>query len=198
MGFTGSLNRKYLRMKNSSRLIVWIIVAVLILSLFVVMQFTDEVQWGEFIAYSIIFLLLGGTFELWQWLKARNSPYRIAFILGLAGLFFLSWVNGAVGIIGSEDYTANLLYIAVFATGLIGSLLVRFKPRGMAFTLLAMATVQVLIPFFALSVWPAKGSWGEVGVVGVIIANFIFALMFIVSAWLFWRASIINLETERK
>jgi hypothetical protein len=58
----------------------------------------------------------------------------------------------------------------------------------MACTLFAAAAVQMLIPLFALFVWPAQASWGEAGVIGVFIINSIFAMIFVASAWLFRRA----------
>jgi hypothetical protein len=153
------------------------------------MQFTNEVQWNEAVAYSVMLLVAGGFYELWLWLKTRVSAYRIAFSVGLAGVLLLGWVSGAVGIIGSENNPINLLYWAVPAVLLIGSLMSRFKPHGMARTLFATAVVQMLVPTFAFFVWPAQASWGEAGVIGVFVFNSIFAMLFVVSALLFRRAS---------
>src|SRR3989344_8453980 len=175
--------------KITKRLIVWTVVIAFILLIPLAMQFTDEVQWNEAIAYSVILLAVGGLYELWLWLQTRTRVYRIAFGVGLAGALFLGWVNGAVGIIGSEDNPANLMYGAVFAVGLIGSLISRFKPRGMAHTLFATALVQLLVPVVALFIWPAKTSWGNAGVIGVFVFNSIFAVLFVVSALLFRRAA---------
>jgi len=101
----------------------------------------------------------------------------------------LGLANGAVGIIGNEDNPANLMYRAVFATALIGSLIAHFKPNRMFYTMLVVAVVQVLIPLFALFIWPAQASWGDAGVIGVFIINIIFAMIFVSSALLFRRAS---------
>ena len=49
-----------------------------------------------------------------------NKTYRRAFFVGFLGVFLLFWVNGAVGIIGSEDNPANLLYGGVVLTGFVG------------------------------------------------------------------------------
>lgn len=169
---------------------VWAGVAALIWLIPLAMQFTNEVQWDEAAAYSVILLAAGGTYELWRWLKTRNSIYRFAFGVGLAGMLFLGWVSGAVGIIGSENNPANLMYWAVFAVGLIGSLISRFKPHGMARTLYAAAFVQILVPVVALFIWPAQASWGEAGVVGVFMLNAFFAMLFAGSALLFRRTVI--------
>lgn len=177
----------------TNRLVVWAIVAVLILIILLVRQLTGfgqvEVQWNEAIAYSIILLAVGGVYEMWQWLKTHNNVYRIAFGVGLLGVFLLGWVSGAVGIIGSENQPVNLMYWAVPAVGLIGSLISRFKPRGMARALFAMAFVQISVPVIAFFVWPAQVSWGEAGVIGVFIFNSIFAALFAVSATLFRHAN---------
>jgi len=104
------------------------------------------VQWNEAIGYVVILLVAAGFYELWQWLKTRTGMYRIAFGVGLVGMLFLGWVSGAVGIIGSENNSVNLLYWAVFFVGLIGSVISRFKPRGMSYALFATALVQILVP----------------------------------------------------
>jgi len=176
-------------MQNTKRFIVWGIVIALVLLIPLAMQFTNEVQWNEAVAYIIILLAIGGAYESWQWLKTRTRAYRIAFSIGLAGMFLLGWVSGAVGIIGSENNPANLMYWAVPVILLIGSLISRMKPRGMARTLFATALVQILIPVVALFIWPAQTSWGEAGVIGVFVCNFIFVLLFAVSAMLFRRIS---------
>lgn len=123
-----------------------------------------------------------------QNISNRLLAYRIAFGVGLAGILLLGWVSGAVGIIGSENQPVNMMYWAVPVIGLIGSLISRFQPRGMALTLFAVALVQFLVPVVALIISP-EVSRGNVGVIGVFVTNSIFAVMFVVSALLFRRAS---------
>ena len=53
------------------------------------------------------------------------------------GAFFLVWVNGAVGIIGNEENQANLLFFGVLAVAVVGSLIARFRAKGMALTFYA-------------------------------------------------------------
>ena len=172
----------------TKRLIVWVVIVVLILLIPLVMQLTNEVQWNEAVAYGVMLLVAGGFYELWQWLKTRSNAYRFAFGVGLAGVILLGWVSGAVGIIGSENQPVNLMYWSVPAVLLIGSLISRFKPRGMAYTLFATALVQVIIPVVALIISP-EVSWGNVGVIGVFVVNSIFATLLVVSALLFRRAN---------
>ena len=182
-----------MKRKITKRLIVWAIVAVLILTIPIAMQFTEEVQWGEAIAYDIMLLAVGGFYELLRWLKTRTKVYRIAFGIGLAGVLLLGWVSGAVGIIGSENQPVNLMYWAVPAVLLIGSIISCLAPRGMARTLFVTALVQILVPVIALIISP-EVSWGNVGVIGVFVFNSIFALLFAGSAMLFRRASAANLN----
>jgi len=178
-------------MKNTTRLIVWAVVAALILMLPLGMlfpPFAKEVQWYEAVVYGVMLLAAGGAYELWQWLKTRRGAYRLAFGVGFAGALFLGWVNGAIGIIGSENNPANRMYWAVFAVGLVGSLLSRFKPRGMARVLFAAALVQLAVPVIALTIFPEAG-WGNAGVIGVFVLNSVFAALFAASASLFLRAA---------
>lgn len=154
------------------------------------MQLTDEVNWtlSDFVVMGAALFGVGLVYELIA-KKPAQTLYRAAFTAGLLGAFLLFWVNGAVGIIGSEDNPANLLYGAVFLTGLIGSLISGWKARGMALTLYVAAAVQFLVPVFALFIWPAQTSWGEAGVIGVMVVNAIFVALFLVSGLLFGRAA---------
>lgn len=176
-----------------------IVTALILLIPLVAMQFTDEVNWdlADFVIVGVVLFGAGLAYELIGSRsdlpagEAGKTVYRVAFGIGLLGALLLFWVNGAVGIIGSENNPANWLYIAVFVVGLIGSLISRFKPRGMSYTLFTAAAVQLLIPVFALLVWPAQASWGNAGVIGVFIFNSIFAILFITSGLLFRRAALL-------
>ncbi len=188
--------------KITKRLIVWAILIALILMVpFLAMQFHvnlydpgsgfEQMNWDpfDFILMGTVLFSVGLAYELVA-RRSKKTVYRVAFGVGLVGAFFLFWTNGAVGVIGSEDNPANLLYGAVLAVGLIGSLISWFKPRGMSYTLFTAAIIQMLIPVFALFIWPAQASWGEPGVVGVFVLNAFFAMLFAVSAMLFRRVSI--------
>lgn len=155
----------------------------------VAMQFTKEVDWNlpDFIMMG--FLLLGAGFAYVLISKISDSwAYRIAVGIALLAGFLLIWINLAVGIIGSEDHPANLLYVGVLAVGIIGAVLARFRPRGMARTLFATAVAQILVPVIAIFIW--KPSFGDApGMVGVFILNALFAALFAVSGLLFRRTA---------
>jgi hypothetical protein len=173
------------------RLMYWAIAILSILMIpLVAMQFTSEVNWSlsDFIIMGIILFSIGLAYELIV-RKSEKTVYRAAFGVALAGVFLLLWVNGAVGIIGSENNPANLLYGVVLIAGILGSFTSRLKPKGMMITLYVMALIQFLVPVVALIIDPANVSWGEAGVIGVFVINAFFTMIFIISAMLFRRAS---------
>ena len=177
--------------KINKRLSFWVLSIFAILMIpFVAMQFTREVNWSlsDFIIMGIILFSIGLSYELIA-RKSDKTVYRAAFGVALTGVFLLLWVNGAVGIIGSENNPANLIYGTVLIVGILGSFFSRFKSRGMVRTLYFMALVQFLVPIFALIIGPDIVSWGEAGVIGVIVLNAFFVMLFIISALLFRRAS---------
>lgn len=168
---------------------VWGTAAFLWLLPLVAMQFTDEVNWIETVAYGVMLLAAAGTYELALALRARNITYRIAVGVALAAAFLLGWMNGAVGIIGNEGQPANLMYSGVIAVGLIGAFVARFRPRGLSRVLIVVALAQALVPVIALIIWP-QVSWGAAGMLGVFALNVFFVMLFVASAWLFRRASV--------
>lgn len=181
----------------TKRLTVWAAFIALILMIpLVAMQFTEEVNWSlfDFVLMGAVLFGVGLAYELIA-RRSEKTVYRVAFGVGLAGAFLLFWVNGAVGIIGNEGQPANLMYGAVFIVGFIGSLMARFKPRGMAPTLFAAALAQVLVPVIALLIWPPPAASWAPGVFGVFVLNAFFAMLFVVSALLFRRAAANNSDT---
>lgn len=118
--------------------------------------------------------------------QAPNFPYRVGFGLAVATGVILIWINGAVGLIGSEDNPANLMYGGVLLIGLAGAVLARLRARGMAWALLATAATQFLVPIVALIIWRPDFSPGVMQVFGL---NFGFVLMFAASAQLFRQAA---------
>ncbi|MGB5078367.1 MAG: hypothetical protein WBO17_12885 [Sphingorhabdus sp.] len=130
----------------------WGALAGLLITPAIAMQFTDEVDWDEtdFLAMGIIFALIGGAFEL-AVRTSGNLAYRVGFAVALLATFLLIWINLAVGIIKSEDNPANLMFAAVIATAVGGTVIARLQPRGMARAMTATAIAQALIAVVALS-----------------------------------------------
>ena len=123
--------------------------------------------------------------------RAARIAYRAAVGFALAAAFLLVWVNGAVGVIGSEDNPANLLYAGVLAVGIFGAIVARLRPRGMARALFATTIAQALVPVIALVIWKPQVTSVEafVGVLGVFGVNAFFVALFVGSALLFRHAA---------
>ena len=151
------------------------------------MQITDEVVW-DLADFVIAGALVFGTGLAYVLLarKAGNVAYRAAVGVALAAALLLVWVNGAVGIIGDSGDPANLMYVGVLAVGIVGAVVARFRPHGMAralfATALAQASVAAIAPIFGL------GSGSPPGVLGILILNGFFVVLFVGSASLFRHA----------
>ncbi len=119
--------------------------------------------------------------------RARNRAYRSAAVVAVLGAFVLVWVNGAVGIIGNEDDEANLLFFAVLAVAAVGSVIARFRAKGMALTLYATAIAQILLGAFAISL--DLGADGPIWPRDILVMTAIFSVFWLLSGWLFSRAA---------
>jgi len=136
---------------NRWRIAVWGTAALILLLPLLAMQFTGEVVWdlADFAVFGAMLVGACGTYEL----AARvtgNKASRAAVGVALAAAFILVWMNLAVGIIGTENNPANLMYGGVLAVGIIGAIIARFQPHGMARALVATALAQALVAVIAL------------------------------------------------
>ena len=115
------------------RIARWGGAALLLLLPLLAMQFSDEMKWDEtdFIVLGAMLTAACGAYELGAWLS-RNAAYRAAVGVAVAAAFLLIWLNLAVGIIGSEDNPANLMYAGVLAVALAGAIVARGESSGMA------------------------------------------------------------------
>lgn len=126
-------------------------------------------------AAAIIYMLTART--------TASSAYRWAVSVALIAAFLLVWVSAAVGIIGNAANDFNLVYVGVLALGIIGAVIARFQPAGMARACYAMACAQVLIGTVALV--------GELGAAApawpwdVLFLTAFFTALWLVSARLF-------------
>ena len=191
--FTGLIreNMTGIIMQNKSIIRIALATAFILLLPLLAMQFTDEVVWdlADFAVAGVLLFGAGLTYELIA-RKAGHIAHRAAVGVAVAAALLLVWINLAVGIIGNEGNPANLMYIGVLAVGIIGALIARLEPRGMARVLFATAGAQMLVPVIALIIGPPQvSSWCAAGVVGVFILNAFFATLWLGSASLFRRAS---------
>lgn len=177
---TATAAAPHARRPNRLRWLVWGGAAALLLLPLVAMQFTRDVQWTalDFAVMGTMLAIACGAYELGAWISG-DRLYRAAFGLAVLTGFLLVWVTLAVGIIGSENDEGNVLFLGVLATGAIGALFARFRPRGMAIALVATALAQLAT--IAVSVangWPAANA-----------ASAVFCALWLASAELFRRAS---------
>ena len=135
-------------------------------------------------------LLLGGLVAIWR-TRRRSAAYRWGVRVALGAAFVLFWGIGAVGLLGPDDrHPADVLYVGVLAVGLVGAILARFRPRGMAQALFAAAAAQMLVPVVALigrlHGAPIRDAAGILHSLGL---NAFFAAFFVGSGLLFRAAA---------
>lgn len=166
---------------NGWRIAVWGTAGLALLLPWVAMRFTSEVSWGpaDFIIFGAMLLAACGTYELATRMTG-NSTYRAAVGVAVAAAFLLIWISLAVGIIGTEGNPANLIFAGVLVVGIVGALISRFRPSGMARALVATALAQASVAVIALFT-----AWGKEA---VMLPMFFVALWF-TSAWLFRKAA---------
>lgn len=174
-------------MKHKNIIRLAIATACLLLVPLVAMQFNDEMVWTsfDFVAAGALIFGAGLTYELVA-KRTGNITYRVAVGLAVATALILVWLNLAVGIIGSEDNPANVMYVGVLVVGAVGAIIARFRPQGMARALFATAAAQLLVPVIAVIIWKPPVN---AGVWGVFVLNGIFVALFASSALMFQRAS---------
>lgn len=119
-------------------------------------------------------------------LKTDSTVYRLAVGIALAAAFLLIWINGAVGLIGTEDNAANLMYAGVLAVGISGAFVARLEPRGMARALTATAAAQALVAVIALIAGLGLPASPPLEILGT---NGLFVALWVGSAWLFRHAA---------
>ena len=150
------------------RIAAWATAALLLLLPLVAMQFSDEVNWtvADFVFAAVLLFGSLGVYELMVRMTG-NTAYRAAAGVALATTFLLIWINGAVGI---TDGNADLMFFLLVPTvGIIGALIARFQPRGMARAMFVMALAQALVagsrcsPGWSPRTTPPLRSWGLPG-----------------------------------
>lgn len=166
------------------RLIGWGSVAALLITPAVAMRFSDEVQWTafDFIVAGVVLIGAGLVCEIVV-RASRDWGYRLGVLAALATSVLLFWINGAVGVIGSEDNPQNLWFGLVLATVLFGSILVQFRAGSMALVLCVAAAIQ-----FGIGAWAYVADWGagtERWPVVIFVMTGVFTAAWLVAAALF-------------
>jgi hypothetical protein len=165
------------------RLAMWGTAAGLLSLPFIAMRFfpASGVNWtgSDFAVMGVVLTLCCATVELGAWLSG-NLWYRAGFAVAVLAGFLLTWVSLAVGIINELSDPANLMFVGVFGTAILGALGSRFKPEGMVRTLIATAVVQILVGVIALI-------WGK-GIEAIAFGTFL-SVLWLASAGLFQKSA---------
>jgi hypothetical protein len=85
------------------------------------------------------------------------------------------------GAVATEDDSPGLMFFGVLVVGIIGVIIARFRPRGMARALFATALAQALVAVIAMIAWKQYFE--------ILILNGFFIALWVGSALLFRRAS---------
>jgi hypothetical protein len=172
------------RPRSRWRIALWGAAALLWLLPLVTMQFSREMNWDEtdFIVFGAMLVGACSAYELATRMNGTTA-YRAAVGLAVAAAFLLIWINLAVGIIGSEDNPANLMYGGVLAVAVVGAAIARLHAKGMEIALVATALAQALTAVIALIFgWGSSGeNWPQV----IVVLNGFFAALWLGSASLF-------------
>lgn len=145
-------------------------------------------NWGllDILTFAAM-LIVVAIIVILAWRRTRSRAYRLAAVVAAIGGFLLLWVNGAVGIIGDEGNQANLMFFGVLVVAVTGSVISRFRARGMAITLYATASAQVLVAVIAVMM--RSGTSGPSWPRDVLILTAIFSAFWLVSGLLFSKAA---------
>jgi len=153
------------------------------------------VDWDvvDFTVFGAMLLSVGVIYTLAR-RSAANTGYRVAVGVALAAAFVLIWVNGAVGIIGDANNDANMMYFGVLIIGIIGALIARFQPLGMARALYATAFAQTAVAVIALIA--GLGSSAPIWPKDILVLTGLFVALWLLSAWLFRHSAIQSHSTQ--
>jgi hypothetical protein len=167
---------------------IWTAAGLILLLPLIARAFTDEMNWdaADFILLGAMLATACGACELAG--RTRDGgAYRAAVGVAVAAAFILVWMNLAVGVIGTEEDPANLMFAGVLAVAIVGAALARIRPRGMARASVATALAQMLVAVIALSAGMQHG--GHSPAAEILGVNASFAALWLTSAWLFLRAA---------
>ncbi len=108
---------------NLLRKLAWGTATGLLLLPAVAMRFTREVDWtlGDFLVMGALIYGCCGLLELAIRMSRNSTPYLVASVLAIGTGFLTVWISLAVGIIESENETANLAFVVVLAIAVLGT-----------------------------------------------------------------------------
>ena len=112
-----------------------------------------------------------------------STARRAALALAVVTPLFLFWAIGAVGVIGAEGDSADLMYLAVFGVVVGGAAASRLEAPGMTRTMVAAAVAQGLVAVVALL--RGEHEVPVTSVLEILGVNAMFVVLFATAALLF-------------
>ena len=116
-----------------------------------------------------------------------NAAYRSAMAVAVGASAFLIWGMAALGVVGVEGDSADLMFFGVLAIGIGGTIVARLQPDGMARAMFVTAAATALVGVIALMLGKHRAEYSSafeiLGLTGM------FAALFAGSAWLFRSAA---------
>lgn len=139
----------------------------------------------DFVVMGAMLLGAGGAYAFLR-RRANSGSYRFGVAVAIAAAFLLVWLNGAVGIIGSENNDANLMYFGVIAVAIAGAIMARFRPPGMALAMYATAGAQAAVAAIAIvaDLGPDAPKWPA----DILVLTAFFVALWVLAGRLFRRA----------
>lgn len=112
-----------------------------------------------------------------------NKPYRVAVGIAVGAALLLPWFQGAVA---TEDDSPGLIFFGVLLVGIIGAIIARFRPQGMARAMFGTALAQGFVAVMAMIAWQQY--------LEISILNGFFIVLWVGAALLFRRAARLSHE----
>ena len=164
---------------HSGRRIPWRVIGWSTAGLLFVLPWLTKAPWNgsDYILAGAFIGGIGLAFELIV-AKSGSLCYRLGAALAVGAACLTILINGAVGMIGSEDNPYNLLFVGVPLIALAGSILTRFDSAGMARAMAVGACAQVAVGAFGIAT-DLRGA----------IMSIVFAGLWLLAAALFRNAS---------
>lgn len=167
---------------NYWRIARWSVAAALLVTPAVMMQISDEWNWGigSFLAAGV---LLGGMGLLYEMAERASGSwaYRAGAAVALIASFLLVWST-----IVRDDDTGEGFFLVILAA-VVGAFAAWFKPDGMARTMLGVAVMQLL---WGLAVATAPSTADNIrGPQWMLMYAGFFTVLWLVSAGLFRKAA---------
>jgi hypothetical protein len=166
------------RLLNPWRIAGWGLAALLLALPALAMRFTREVDWSlsDFVAMGVLLGTIGLGIEFLV-RQSGSTAYRLGAVVAMLTALLTIRTNLAVGMIGDEDNPYNLAFFGILFLALIGAIVVRLRPAGMAAAMSVAAAAQAAVSLGGIGTDPRGAMF-----------SLCFAGLWLLAAGLFWSA----------